>query len=85
MIQAFLAFSGLLVARAWIVEIDVVVADAGFATAARSARIAKVVVSAFVTTSARVAGSAIAPAHREKKHVLKKKTDAKPSAVVMRK
>jgi len=52
-----LAFSGLLVAGSWIV----VVANTGFATATRSARIAKVVVSALVTTGARVAGFAIAP------------------------
>ena len=56
-----LAFSGLLVAGSWIV----VVADTGFATATRSARIAKVVVSTLVTTGARVAGFAIAPAWRD--------------------
>ena len=74
MVQAFLAFSCLLVAGSWIVKVDVVVADAGFATATRGSRIAEIVISAFVTTGTRVAGFAIAPAWRKESVYIRNKT-----------
>ena len=64
MIQAFLALARLLVARARIVEVDVVVAHARLARAARCTRIAEVIVSAFVATSPGVANFAVAPEKR---------------------
>ena len=61
-VETLLALAGLLVARPRVVQVDVVVADAGFAAAAGSPGIAEVVVGAFVALRARVALLAIASA-----------------------
>ena len=65
-VETLLALAGLLVAGSGVVQVDVVVADAGFAAAAGSPGIAEVVVGAFVALRARVALLAIASARKEK-------------------
>ena len=65
-VETLLALASLLVAGSRVVQIDVVVADAGFAAAAGSPGIAEVVVGAFVALRARVALLAIASARKEK-------------------
>ena len=59
-IETFLALASLLIARAGVVEVDVVVAHAGFAGATGSTWVAEVIVRTFVASGSRVTHFAIA-------------------------
>jgi len=58
-VKTLLAFSRLLIARARIVEVDVVVADARLAASSGCSRIAEVVIGAFVASGSGVAHFAV--------------------------
>lgn len=59
-VKTLLAFASLLIARARVIEVDVVIADARLAASSGSSRISEVVVRAFVTSGSGVTYFAVA-------------------------